>query len=227
MKSGRKIILILVLNLAGCSYLEHSVQNLVSAPVDTLQECLFRMRIRRIARSAWRRICSKEGAVYSSQFARGFEDGFVDYVDRGGTGEAATPPVHLQREGLRSLAAQQAIEEWYAGFRLGAATAKDTGLRERILVPIGLPPRPDSELTVTAQRSAPIGAGQGANVRPTTPQTLPFSRATPGSPEPFASPEPAIKEPVSLPRPLPRGAQFVAPPTPIIVELMPPMISDR
>src|SRR5262249_15497427 len=112
------------------------------APVDEITDCVFRDRLHERARATWHEIQAAEPAAYSKAYVQGFEAGFVDFIDRDGTGEPpAMPPPYLRRAVERSPAGQDAVKDWYAGFERGARAAQQTGLRGRAVVPIGLPPR--------------------------------------------------------------------------------------
>jgi hypothetical protein len=143
MKSAWRALLILSFNLTGCSYLGYACHNLVTEPADCIHDCMFECRLRRLARAAWRESCAgnPRHADRSRWFVQGFEDGFVDYVDRNGQAEPpAMPPSHL-RHCRDPLERQRAIEDWYAGFSEGAEAARQSSLRDRVITPIGMPPR--------------------------------------------------------------------------------------
>src|SRR5262245_10097781 len=96
--------------LSGCGYCKYALENVVSAPVDAIEECSFRCRLRRLARTHWEQACKAESRSYSSVYEKGFEDGFVEYVDRNGNGDPpAMPPPHLQRSVLRGPEGQEKI----------------------------------------------------------------------------------------------------------------------
>lgn len=166
MRPGSVLMLLVALTQAGCSFVCYGMQNAISAPYDAAQECAFRCRVRHAARAAWRQIPKEDGHEYSAAYVKGFEDGFVDYVDAAGTGEPpAIPPIHLRRTLLRSEESQPSIEDWYAGFRHGAGVARESGLRERAVLPVGLPPRAASE-AVSAQVVVPIPVEDQLRIAP-------------------------------------------------------------
>jgi len=136
------MIVFVLLNTAGCSYVHYSIVNLYSAPVDCLNEACFRKRMHQQAREAWCEIAKTEGQNASKAYVEGFEAGFVDYVDANGNGDPpATPPAHLRRKEVHQMSGPGEIEDWYAGFRRGAEEARARGLRENVVVPISRPPR--------------------------------------------------------------------------------------
>ena len=87
------------------------------------------------ARESWTRISQEEPDLPAS-YARGFRQGFVDYVYAGGTGEPPpVPPRPFWRINFRNKLGDQAIRDWYVGYRHGAAVARDDGYRDRAVIP--------------------------------------------------------------------------------------------
>ncbi len=75
----------------------------------------------------------------SPDYESGFKDGFADYLYAGGTGEPPpVPPRQYWRISYETPQGHQAIEDWYAGFRLGAAVARGSGYRELVTIPSSL-----------------------------------------------------------------------------------------
>jgi len=63
-------------------------------------------------------------------YALGFRDGFVDYVYAGGSGDPPpVPPRHFWNVDYRSPEGHSAAAQWFAGYRHGAAVARDGGYR--------------------------------------------------------------------------------------------------
>jgi hypothetical protein len=99
----------------------------------------------------------------SPDFACGFKDGFVDFVERGGNGEAPpNPPWYYQLARYDSLQGRQGQQDYNAGFRAGSATGRASGLRELVLIPPGqLPARatdPDQQRIVNPEPAPPANA---------------------------------------------------------------------
>jgi len=131
-----------LLGTAGCSWLPYAVRNTLGVPLDRIKECAFRRHLQKIARQTWTAMQRQDPKTYSPAFVKGFEDGFVDFIDRDGIGEPpAIPPQCYRHDVLRSPRGQIEIEDWYAGYRFGAQTARATGMRERVTIPISAPPR--------------------------------------------------------------------------------------
>jgi hypothetical protein len=75
----------------------------------------------------------------SDDYLCGFKAGFTDYLTYGGAAAAPLlPPRRYWRSDYRSPLGQQAIHDWFAGFRDGAATAQRDGFREGHTVPSSL-----------------------------------------------------------------------------------------
>jgi hypothetical protein len=89
----------------------------------------------RLATCAWERIKWQQPEL-SADFERGFKDGFADYLDFGGIGEPPPlPPRTYWKNRYQSPAGYAAVEDWFAGFRQGAADAEASGWRNYATVP--------------------------------------------------------------------------------------------
>jgi hypothetical protein len=122
----------------GCSHLpEASVYNLAFEAGLRTDECLGGIRDRLLADDVWKDLVKAHpGSAYSKDYAVGFKQGFTDYVEMGGCGNAPpTPPPHYRTLHYQTPQGHHAIEEWYAGFRHGAAVAREGGYRQFIIVP--------------------------------------------------------------------------------------------
>jgi hypothetical protein len=177
-----------LLCVSGCSWLPYLGRNLVGTPLEAVESCCFDVTMHFRARKAWRDIVASSPAKeFSSAYGDGFCNGFVDYVRRGGTGEPpAIPPMCYRYPVLRTPEQQQAIDDWFAGFRHGSAVAREQGWREGVVIPISQP----SDI-------APVVFKQ--EIIPTT-QALPEIPSPPGI-EQLAPPRQAPVD-ISPPRPL-------------------------
>jgi hypothetical protein len=114
------------------------VRNTVEAPYQCIDEQCFKFRSWRRARDAWTefaRTCPPERN--SPDFHEGFLEGYVDYLDAGGTGlPPAAPPARYWQTKYQDPAGVRAIQDWYAGFRAGSEAARLSGYRDTILVPL-------------------------------------------------------------------------------------------
>ena len=181
-----------VLNL-GCAMVGSGVDHVVYAAKESVEDHLERARYRRWAADAWPQAAADGPAAgYSEDYADGFRDGFVDYVDGGGTGEP--PPLPPRRyQGLRyqSPEGYQAIEDWFAGYRHGAAVARQGPYREWITGPSSLRgPTGTLSLEVPGASLPPAAPDGGAPAG--MPEQLPLPKKAPPAPAgAAASPPPA------------------------------------
>jgi hypothetical protein len=118
-------------------------------------------RYRRWAAEAWVRTQSDGPGPFSPAYACGFKEGFVDYLDAGGSGEPPPlPPRKYWSAGYETAAGQAAIRDWFAGFRHGAAVAGQSGARRCTTVPSS---------TMVAYASGRFPPAQGAPTFTPTP----------------------------------------------------------
>ena len=209
MKLDLLIFVLLLPISSGCSWLNYSVENIACAPVEWFQECAFRHHMHQLANEAWQQAEHDDRVEHSPAYACGFKEGFVDYIESNGTGEPpAMPPKKLQQAGFRTPNAQMEIADWFVGFRHGARVARETGLRDRFVIPISLPPRP-----VVGEPDSTKGPSDAfppvpIPVAPSPNASAPSSAAPPGVPTPSPSAstpspvEPLPDAPVPIP-PLP------------------------
>jgi hypothetical protein len=117
--------------------------------------------------------------VYSVHFARGFKDGYADYLYAGGTGDPpVAPPWRYRKVTYETPQGVQAVEDWFAGFRQGAYAAYTTGYRQFVVVPAAVSGMPG---WYASQGAAPQQASTEA--------TLPMPNKTPEEkPMPVAPP---------------------------------------
>jgi hypothetical protein len=129
----------------GCGPFLNATRTLVIEPLhycergENLEELL---RDRKLAENAWQGVagCSPHPA-YAPDYERGFKDGFADYLYAGGTGEPPPlPPRDYWELRYKSPEGRQAVEDWFAGFRHGAAAARASGFRQFVTVPASVPP---------------------------------------------------------------------------------------
>jgi hypothetical protein len=137
-------ILTLAALQSGCSFFCYGARNMVEEPIEAIDRCLLTNRAKQMADAAWAD-CTKQDpeSAHRFYFEDGFKSGFVDCILSNGNGEPpAAPPWIYQTIGFETPTGQQAIVEWFAGFRQGAQAARATGYREAaVILPIALPPR--------------------------------------------------------------------------------------
>ncbi len=149
---------------AGCGTLgEDLARNVTEAPLQAADECRPSLRDRQFARAAWLGVRGAHAnQPYAPDYADGFQAGFAEYLDVGGNGQPpSVPPFRYRRARYQTPEGHQAIEEWFDGYREGAAAAQASGLREQNVIPLSAPP-------INA-----VAAKPGAAAPPVPPETAP------------------------------------------------------
>jgi hypothetical protein len=156
---------------AGCDICKYSKRNLLEAPVDVRDNVLINCRDHQLAEAAWEEVQHTEPAhAYSVHYARGFKDGFADYVYAGGAATAPVmPPRRYRKAVYETPEGHQAIEDWFAGFHRGALAAQASGYRDLIVLP----------LEVGGPAAAPGAADPGAHTVVQGPAPLPVQETPP------------------------------------------------
>jgi hypothetical protein len=189
----------LVLCSAGCTLLTNSV-GLVSYKVrETTTDFLERHRDRRWAESAWAKVRQHDrGAGFSDDYHDGFIDGFSDYLYKGGNGEPPLlPPRRYRALRYQSARGYQAVQDWFAGYRQGAAAAQQSGFRQWVTGPTSLP---------AEWVAGPAGA---------VPEVIEAPAGRLGAPVLPPGPEPPARLPAGEILPPPRKAEAL-PPHPLL-----------
>jgi hypothetical protein len=125
---------------SGCALVEDSSRNLfvaVSTPIEVHRE---KARNEKWAEAAWQTAVMRDGPqTHTEHYARGFKDGFAEYLFRGGDGEPPlVAPLRYRQIGYQNPQGYQDIQDWFAGYRHGATAARDSGARKWITSPSGL-----------------------------------------------------------------------------------------
>jgi hypothetical protein len=119
------------------SFVCQTIRNSVQSPIRDFDEVRFIKFTRHQAEKAWNEYLNTTGQCFADPYHKGFVEGFVDYVQAGGNGEPPyLPPFRYRLTPFRSTEGVSAVEDWYAGFRQGAAIAKGSGLRELSYIPL-------------------------------------------------------------------------------------------
>lgn len=187
------------------AFLLQAYRNVVEAPIRDLDEVEFIKKVHHRAEEYWDRYLKSCGNNLSKAYHKGFVDGFVDYVQAGGTGEPPyLPPFRYRLSPFRSPEGVTLVEDWYAGFRQGAAVAKESGLRQFSYVPLPGPAIPKdlnaTELSVVVKSPAnSMTPGEGSPWE--QPGLLPAPRNIPliKDPLPSAPPPRPIPQPLGVP----------------------------
>jgi hypothetical protein len=154
MKSALGILGLCLLG-QGCGPLASATRNLVIDPIhycQTVDDILEHHRDYKLAADSWETIAKVDpGHTYSPDYVKGFKDGFADYLYAGGSGEPPPlPPRYYWKARYETAEGHQAIQDWFAGYRLGAAVAQESGYREWVTIPSSLPQRNAVEPLPTA-----------------------------------------------------------------------------
>ncbi len=148
---------------------------------EAVESCAERRRNAQWADEAWAAVQRCAGPGLSEDYARGFKNGFADYLYCGRGEPPPLPPEHYRGLKYQTPQGYRTIEEWFAGYRHGAAAAAQSGRRELVTGPSSL--RQPVVLAGPAQQAV---AGQAA-------------------PAPVPAPVPA-PPPAQLPPPAPASA---------------------
>jgi hypothetical protein len=129
-----------------------------------MDETLEKIRDRRLANKAWEdfeKACG--GQEHSKHFGRGFKCGFEDYLFAGGSGDPPLfPPQEYWGVGYETAEGYLQIQDWFAGYRQGAAAARESGYRQFVILPmappaapVGAPPAPADGSSIAAPPPGP------------------------------------------------------------------------
>lgn len=127
---------------AGCGFASIIRKNVVYSPLYAVTEKLDHHRHVQLAHEAWMQMATRYTEFeFSCDYRSGFVDGFADYLDYGGIGEPPPiPPPGYRLSGYETPTGLALMEEWNAGFRHGASTAKFSGLRTLVTIPVYMGP---------------------------------------------------------------------------------------
>ncbi|HEX5270349.1 MAG TPA: hypothetical protein VFW33_07680 [Gemmataceae bacterium] len=213
----------------GCSLVAQGTSTAVYRTRSWLDDCAERRRDRHWAEAAWK-VVRRDGpaANYSADYAEGFKDGFVQYLYEGGTGEPpALPPRSYRALAYQTPQGYQAIEDWFAGYRHGAAVAEQHGYRNWVTGPSSLrapdgPGAPALPVAAPLPAAAPpagearLGTARVVRARqPILPPPAPPPIGEESEPNPAARPAPAWSRINEEPPPRPMARVVVGAPIPV------------
>src|SRR5207253_2989079 len=119
---------------SGCALIEDASRNAcvsILTPVEKRREW---SRNYQWAEAAWEQVGGP--GTHSDDYAAGFKDGFAEYLFRGGDGEPPlVAPLRYRRYRYQTAEGYATINDWFAGYRHGAAAARSSGAREWITGP--------------------------------------------------------------------------------------------
>lgn len=102
-----------------------------------------RRHARALARASLSRYSSQAGTP-SCHFRKGFECAYVDIATGSSGVTPAIPPRHYWGWAFRSPAGYTSSEEWFSGYRTGAAIAEQEGLKQFRNIPMSTMPVPNT-----------------------------------------------------------------------------------
>jgi hypothetical protein len=181
---------------SGCGMYEYLVINLWEGPINCFDEGNQRRRTREQAEEALGEYLGHHPEhPYSDEFADGFVAGFRSFLDYGGEGQPPpVPPWRYRHTRDLTPEGKPMVQEWFVGYRQGAAAARASGLRQFNVVP-------GSGASVVGGSMQPMGPGPQGEDSP-----LPYPRvAPPGAADSTSGGHGA-------PRYLPRGQESAAAP---------------
>ena len=145
--------------LTGCHLANNAVHNLTYEAKLATAEIQEHCNYEKLARSSWEAVRANEDCRgFPKDYAEGFKDGFVDYLQFGGSGRPPfVPPKRYWGPRYRTPAGYRAIEDWYAGFRYGVEAAHHSGYRQWVTLP-------SAHTTMLPAEPACRGSGMPASV---------------------------------------------------------------
>jgi hypothetical protein len=186
------LIPLLGLSTAGCDMLVNFTRNVAYEIARCSDETIECYRFRKEAAAAWEEAEARCEEPFSADFARGFKQGYAEYLAAGGNGEPPpAPPCGYWMTKGRLSEYFQAVQEWSNGYRTGAATARAKGARLPGIMPTATP--------------GPGGAwppefngwpGWIGDCRPTTPEPLPLPLPQTPSERPIPAPRQEVNRTV-------------------------------
>lgn len=181
-------LLVLCAVAPGCSIVSETTKNLFTRPAaysfykDNVETD---KHARELARQAWLDVAvGSDPAAYSVDYADGFQSGFAEFLDFGGTGSPPpVPPREYWKIKYQTPTGHQAIQDWYAGYAQGSSAAQASGLRSQFVVPVSEPYCAD-RVALLRQRSRMAYPWPAA----------PPAQLPPAEPAPMPSPKPAAPQ---------------------------------
>ena len=185
--------------LTGCLMAEHTVRNLFNEPAELRDNKKIVRRLRHDAKQVWNQVCQQyPQQTFSADYVDGFQAGYVDYLDSGGTAQPpAVPPLKYRRSRYMSVEGHAQIRDYFCGFKYGCEVAATSGQRDLITVPILLPEPPVDGPVQARQISAVsvIASPRIPEALP-TPKAVSFGTGLPMLDRPLAT-APAMGLPIS------------------------------
>ena len=148
---------------SGCSVVSTGTRVVTSRVRESLSEHAERSRNKAWAKAAWNSVlAANPGLNFSSDYEKGFENGFTEHLYRGTTQPPPLPPASYRGARHQTPQGYQAILAWFAGFRHGVVEAQARGDRDIVTGPSSLrhsepaacPVAPPAPVTPAAQEGS-------------------------------------------------------------------------
>jgi hypothetical protein len=182
MRSGYALPLLAVAICGpGCALVEDGCRNIALGIARPIEEHREWDRNRKWADEAWLQVCMTEGVWNRSEdYVAGFKDGFAELLFRGGDGEPPlVAPIRYRKLDYQTSQGYMAVEDWFRGYRHGAAVARTSGARRWVTGPSSLQVsgdvHPTGPVPPFAHFREPIGLP--------SPEIVPAPAAQVGAPE--------------------------------------------
>jgi hypothetical protein len=129
---------------SGCGLFYIGARNLCNEAKLIRDSRCEEIRYAYLAHEAWEHVkASSPLHTYSPDYVAGFHAGFADYLYAGGCGDPpAMPPKHYRHFHAESPRGAKALQDWYGGFRHATTVAKESGLRQFVIVSLAPPATP-------------------------------------------------------------------------------------
>ena len=144
MRLNRLIVLVGLSPLLGCTMVSQAVHNIEYEKALRADLKERSVANRQIAMDFWLESWVASGdAAPEPEFVEGFVDGFADFLDHGGVGEAPpVPPKRFWSGDALNPEGRLIAQRYLDGFAIGATAARESGLRRDALVVVRLPGQP-------------------------------------------------------------------------------------
>jgi hypothetical protein len=134
------LVPLLGLQATGCDMLVNFTRNVAFEVARCSDETIECYRFRREAAAAWKEADAQCAETFSAEFARGFKQGYAEYLVAGGNGEPPpAPPCGYWMTRGRLSEYFRAVQDWSNGYRTGAAMARARGARLPGIMPTATP----------------------------------------------------------------------------------------
>ncbi|MGF1583139.1 MAG: hypothetical protein ACFCD0_27780 [Gemmataceae bacterium] len=129
------LLFVPIVTNSGC-LLRNTAQYREYRTHEEVREVRERQRYRKWAQTAWARTIQHGQAVDASKdYEEGFIAGFSEYLYSGNDKDPVLPPKHYRNGKYQTAQDGNATNDWFAGFRHGAAAAQQTGFRQLVTGP--------------------------------------------------------------------------------------------